>query len=181
MATGSPSTGSFGLAANTVHGVTDEDIGFPTGHDDERELLVAWLRYLRGAVARKLDGVDETQARWQPDGRLISLLGIVVHLTRVEWRWIDGGFGGADVRRNEEEFHPGADVTVASVLDDYRRRAEATDAAVRSLGLSRRSDAESWAKGHDLRFVVLHLINETARHAGHADATRELLDGTTGE
>ncbi|HTL83866.1 MAG TPA: DUF664 domain-containing protein, partial [Acidimicrobiia bacterium] len=62
-----------------------------------------------------------------------------------------------------------------------RTRAAATDAAVRALPLNQPSPAESWAEGHDLRFVLLHLINETARHCGHADATRELLDGTTGE
>ena len=47
--------------------------------------------------------------------------------------------------------------------------------------LSTVSPADSWAGGMDLRWVILHLINETARHAGHADATREMLDGTTGE
>jgi hypothetical protein len=49
------------------------------------------------------------------------------------------------------------------------------------LKLTQQSDPGNWAEGHDLRWVVLHLINETARHAGHADATRELLDGKSGE
>jgi len=49
------------------------------------------------------------------------------------------------------------------------------------MPLAETSAADSWGGGHDLRWVVLHLINETARHAGHADAVRELLDGTTGE
>ena len=77
--------------------MTDDDIGFPAGSDDEKELLLQWLGYLRGAVIRNLDGLDDGQSRWTPDGRLISLVGIVNHLTRVEWRWIDGGFGGVDV------------------------------------------------------------------------------------
>lgn len=66
-----------------------------------------WLRYLRGAVLRKVEGVGEEQARWTPDGALIPLLGIVRHLTCVEWRWIDGGMLGEDVSRSDEEFHPG--------------------------------------------------------------------------
>ena len=61
----------------------------------------------------------------------------------------------------------------------YRARATATNAAVRAMGsLAEPCQGE---EGTDLRWVLLHLINETARHAGHADATRELLDGTTGE
>lgn len=156
-------------------GVSDE---FPKGHADERELYLAWLAYLRGAILRKLGGLTEEQARWRPDGRLISVLGIVNHLTHVEWRWIDGGFGGARISRSEEEFHPGPELRVAFAEAAYRERADATDRTVRSLALDTPCQIED---GADLRWVLLHLINETARHAGHADATRELLDGTTGE
>jgi len=73
------------------------------------------------------------------------------------------------------------DISLDAALDAYRARAAATDTAIRSMPLDQVSDPDGWAGGHDLRWVVLHLINETARHAGHADATRELLDGTTGE
>ena len=68
--------------------------GFPSGNADERELLLSWLAFLRGAVLRKIEGVSDDQARWRPDGQLISLLGIVNHLTHVEWRWIDGSMRG---------------------------------------------------------------------------------------
>lgn len=162
-------------------GVADDDIGFPAGDPDEKELLLQWLGYLRRAVIRNLDGLNDEQSHWTPAGRLISLLGIVNHLTLVEWRWIDGGFGGVDVSRTEAEFTPGTELGVDAALDAYRTRATATDAAIRSLALDQVSDHATWAGGHELRWVVLHLINETARHAGHADATRELLDGTTGE
>lgn len=151
---------------------------FPTAHRDERELYLDWLRYLRGAILRKVEGITDEQARWRPDGALIPLLGIVNHLTHVEWRWIDGGFGGVGVHRSEQEFDPPAELTLEAAVAAYRDRAAATDAAVRALSLDRpcaRGD------GVDLRWVLVHLINETARHAGHADATRELLDGTTGE
>lgn len=161
--------------------MADDDIGFPTGSHDEKELLLDWLGYLRGAVRRNLDGLDDAQARWAPDGKLIPLLGIVQHLTRVEWRWIDGAFGGARVSRSDEEFRPGPDLSLDAALAAYRDRATATDAKIRSLNLTQSSDPDSWGEGKDLRWVVLHLINETARHAGHADATRELLDGKTGE
>ena len=162
-------------------GVADDGIGFPAGSTDERELLLQWLGYLRDAVMRNVDGLDDAQAHTRPGGRLISLVGIINHLTRVEWRWIDGAFLGEEVSRSEAEFEPGPDLNLATAVAAYRDRAVATDAAVRSMLLSRKSDPQGWGEGMDVRWVLLHLINETARHAGHADATRELLDGTTGE
>ena len=143
--------------------------------------MLQWLGYLRRAVIRNLDDITDAQSRWTPDGKLISLLGIVNHLTRVEWRWIDGGFGGADVSRDESEFTPGPELGLGDALAAYLARAAATDASIRSTALDQSSDRDTWAEGQNLRWVVLHLINETARHAGHADATREFLDGTTGE
>jgi uncharacterized damage-inducible protein DinB len=157
---------------------TDEEIGFPTGNADERELLLSWLRYLRGAVLRKVADLDDEQARRRPDGRLLPLLGIVRHLTNVEWRWIDGGFLGAKVSRADDELLDVAGLTVPATVEAYRARAEATERTVRSLPLDTPLPR---GQGADLRWVLLHLINETARHAGHADAVRELLDGTTGE
>ena len=158
---------------------TDTNPTFPVGNADERELLIGWLTWLREAVVRKIDGLSDAQARWSPEGKLISLLGIVNHLTNVEWRWIDGAMrGAATIDRLEQEFRPGPELPVARAVAAYRARAAATDDYVRSTSLAERSRNDD---GTDLRWVVLHLINETARHAGHADATRELLDGVTGE
>ena len=85
---------------------------------------------------------------------------------------------GAEVGRSEEEFAPGPELSLDQAVAAYRDRAASTDAAARSMDL----DAPCrWGERTDLRWVLIHLINETARHAGHADATRELLDGTTGE
>ncbi len=153
---------------------------FPDGSDDERVLLVQWLDYLRGGVIRKADGLDDERARWTPDGHLLSVVGIINHLTRVEWRWIDGGFLGAEVARDESEFRPAA-LPVADAVAAYEARGAATNAIILEGPLTRRAEQASWAKGADLRFVALHLLNETARHAGHADATRELMDGAVGE
>ena len=158
--------------------MSDEWGDFPRGHADEHDLFLDWLGYLRRALIRKLEDLTEDQARWTPNGALISLLGIVNHLTHVEWRWIDGAMRGARVERRDEEFTPGPELTVVRAVAAYRERAAATEAAVRSMPLDTPS-----REGHetDLRWVLIHLINETARHAGHADATRELLDGRRGE
>jgi uncharacterized damage-inducible protein DinB len=154
-------------------------LDFPVGNPDERELLLSWLRFLRGAVVRKLEGLSEEDARWRPDGALISLLGIINHLAHVEWRWIEGAMLGREVSRSEEEFSPGPELTVAAAVTAYRERAAVTDDVVRATPSL--SEPTKHNDGTDLRWVLLHLINETARHAGHADSTRELLDGTTGE
>jgi uncharacterized damage-inducible protein DinB len=154
--------------------------GFPEESTaDERELLLRWLAYLRGAVLRKIETLSDDQARWTPPGALLPLIGIVNHLTHVEWRWIDGAMRGKETSRSEEEFRPGPELTVTEAVTAYRDRARATDATVRAA--SSLTEPTRDGRGTDLRWVLLHLINETARHAGHADATRELLDGTTGE
>jgi uncharacterized damage-inducible protein DinB len=151
---------------------------FPRLVSDEREQLLTWLAWLRGAVLRKIDGLSDEQGHWTPDGRLTSLIGLVNHLTHVEWRWIDGAMLGLQVERSESEFAPSDDTTIEEVVSDYRIRAARTDAYVRSHRLDERGVGDQQVT---LRWVLLHLINETARHAGHADATREMLDGTVGE
>lgn len=158
--------------------MSDEWGDFPRGHADEHDLYLDWLGYLRRAVIRKVEDLADEQARWRPGEALISLLGVVNHLTNVEWRWIDGSMRGEQVHRHEEEFTPGPELTVTAAVAAYRDRAAATDAAVRSMALDTPTRE---GHGTDLRWVLIHLINETARHAGHADAVRELLDGKTGE
>jgi hypothetical protein len=85
---------------------------------------------------------------------------------------------GEATSRDEAEFYPGPEMTVDAVVAAYRDRASATDAYIHATPLGMPCSAGGPT---DLRFVVLHMINETARHAGHADSTRELLDGVTGE
>jgi uncharacterized damage-inducible protein DinB len=156
----------------------DTDFVFPGDDADERELYLVWLGFLRGAVLRDVSGVSDEDAHRRPDGKLLPLAGIVNHLIGVERRWIDGGMLGGPIVRREEEFFPGPEVTVAGVTRAYRERAARTDEIVRGLAL----DApNSRREGTTLRWTLLHLINETARHAGHADAVRELIDGATGE
>jgi uncharacterized damage-inducible protein DinB len=155
------------------------DSGFPTGTPDELDMHLRWLAFLRGAVLRKAAGLDDEQARWRPDGKLIPLIGIVNHLTGVEWRWIDGGMLGRPTFKPDDEYDPRPELTIADAIAAYRARAAVTDAAVRQI--NDLSTPTGYADGTDLRFVLLHLVNETARHAGHADAVRELLDGTVGE
>ncbi len=151
---------------------------------DERELLLRYLQLQRELVVSATVDLTDAQARWRPPGgRLIPLIGIVNHLTHVEARWIDGSYSRQPVeRRSEAEFSVGTDRTLAEVVDAYAARAEKTARVVRGApGL----DAPCVPPPGfafdtiDLRWVLLHLIEETAHHAGHADSTREMLDGHT--
>jgi len=123
--------------------------------------------------------LSEDEARWQPDGKLIPIIGIVNHLTNVEWRWIDGSYARKEqVWRSEDEFTVGPERSLAEVVDAYAARAELTDRTVRDApGLDAPCIRPEAHPDVDLRWVLVHLIEETAHHAGHADATREMLDG----
>src|SRR2546423_14191392 len=90
--------------------VSSSEDDFPSGTPDERELFLSWLRYLRGAVVRKAAGLGDEDARWTPDGALLSLLGIVNHLTHVEWRWVGGGM------RRPEGSPRGVELLAGTVL-----------------------------------------------------------------
>ena len=99
-------------------------------HDIDRELALVGEQYLHliGAiddlpekerlaiVLRDVEGVTDEDARWRPDDKLIALVGIVNHLTHVEWRWIDGAMLGVETSRSEAEFTPGPELTVDSAL-----------------------------------------------------------------
>lgn len=146
---------------------------------DETELLLKFLQMQgRDIVVAKVDGLTEEQARWVPAETANPLVGLINHLAHVERRWIDSGFLGGPRVRDPEELRP-PELTVADAVARYRDAWAHTDEVVRAHSLdeiSRREDADL-----TLRWIVLHLIEETARHAGHADITRELIDGTVGE
>ena len=123
-------------------------------------------------------GLTEDEVRWTPPGRLTSLIGIVNHLVHVEWRWIDGCYLGAEVSRSEDEFVVPHDRSLDDVLGSYGERAQRTDSALRAAPNLDVACHHPELPGLDLRWVLVHLIEETAHHAGHADSTREMLDGT---
>jgi hypothetical protein len=150
-------------------------------YTDERELLLSILDIQREHVIRTVKGLSEEQVRWHPDDALLPLIGIVNHLTRVEWRWIDGRYLRAEVTKDDDEFIVLADRTIEDVVAAYRARAEKTARAVLGASITAPclgGPGQPPRPGIDLRWVLLHLIQETAHHAGHADATRELLDGS---
>jgi len=146
----------------------------PTRTDaDERETLHALLQYCRDSFVRKLDGLDDEQARRRLLPTDTTLLWLAQHLAHAEHLWVVRRFAGED-----GTIAPAA--TLAGALDAYHAQWERTDAVVAAASLDDRCRAIDVEPNVNLRWVVTHLVEETARHAGHADILRELLDGATG-
>ncbi len=156
---------------------------YPGANADERELLLSWLAALREAILGKLEDLDDQQARWRPHDRLVPIAGVVFHLTEVEERWIEAAYLGNDyTAKQDDEFAVDSSVTVEELAARYRSRGHRTDVVVRGATNLGDRCRRRWAVEQrlDLRWVLIHLIEETARHAGHVDATREMLDGVVG-
>jgi len=151
----------------------------PRVQGDERETLHALLQYQRESLVRKVTGVSEQQARVVLVGSGTTLLWLTKHLARAEAMWVQIRFAGRSVTVPDDEVR--ADDTVASAIDAYRRTWQATDAeAAAAPSLDARCRGVDDGAPANLRWVLMHLLEETARHAGHADVLRELIDGQTG-
>jgi Protein of unknown function (DUF664) len=169
-------------------------MGFDAPHSpapttDERELLLGFIRWQREQVVATADGLTDEQMWWTPgDDHLLAIGAILNHLTHMEWRWIEGRYGGAEFPARTDEFARDPALTRAVLVEAYAAQAERTAAMVRGADLDAPCLGIEGGRGpaHELlgfetpltlRWVLLHVLEETAHHAGHADATRELLDG----
>lgn len=158
------------------------DLRPPGLNADEKTTLLTFLNYLREAVLAKAAGVPEpaVRAAGVPSGT--SLLQLVKHLTAVELNWFVWAYAGADGERWDDEGEVSADETASDLADAYREAiARADEIALACTDLDRpgaRSLRET--PPPSMRWVLVHMIEETARHAGHADLLREQIDGSVG-
>ena len=157
---------------------------------DEREGLLAYLRQQRDAVHISAFGLTDEQARQAASASSLTIGGLIKHLAQTERNWMsivrqEPRSGGVEDYLQGFTFGPGD--SLADVTDDYDAAAaetEAVIAGIADLGAPvpvpkdspwLPSDVEAWS----VRWVLLHLIEETAKHAGHADIVRESIDGAT--
>lgn len=157
--------------------------------DREKTVLLSSLDNQREHVVGTLEGVPDDALRKPllPSGW--SCLGMVQHLTMsVELFWFRGIFAGepVDLGLGDEEFnaiwHPAPEVTGAEVMAAYRQQIDLANAIITSSSLDAPPAAwpdDIWPdwRMYDLREILVHVISETACHAGHLDAARELIDG----
>ncbi len=156
---------------------------------DERTQLVGWLDLQRAIVRWKCAGLSETDAHRVvlPTSPLMTVAGIVSHLRWTENTWFEVLFlGGAAAGPQFDEEVEDADMLVdgvplARLLEEYERQCAISNQIVAEHDLDevgRHPDFTS--AGGSLRWMLLHMLEETARHAGHLDTIRELLDGEKG-
>ena len=150
----------------------------PRSTGDERAVLRTLLQYQRESFVRKAEGVTEADARRVLVGSGTTLLWLTKHLTVAEQLWLRRRFAGQDVEL-DAEVRP--DDTLAGAIASYRAVWPVTDAIVAGNELDAEvADPDGGPVPVNLRWIAWHLLEEVARHAGHADILRELIDGDTG-
>ena len=153
---------------------------------DERTMLEAWLDYHRATLLMKCAGLSDDQLKLRSaEPSTLSLLGLVRHLTDVERGWFRRGVGGQrgpevepiyySDQRPEGDIDDLDDTEPAAVFATYTEEVERCRAATAGVPLDQRVGEDS------VRWIYLHMIEEYARHNGHADLLRERIDGTTGD
>jgi hypothetical protein len=145
----------------------------------EPETLHALLQYQRESLVRKVADLDDAAARRSPVASGTSPLWLVKHMASAEITWVLRRFAGQDVVIPDDTPGPGDDL--AAAIQFYRATWEKVDhVAFGPVSLDERCRQPDSGPPVNLRWVLAHLLEETARHAGHADILAELIDGRTG-
>ncbi|MFJ8474494.1 DinB family protein [Kitasatospora sp. NPDC094011] len=154
---------------------------------DEKESLHAALERHRNVVLWKVQGLDDEQLRRPLTPSGTNLLGLVKHLGGAELGWFRETFGREtgplpfDIDADDDsDLRIEPHESTADVLAFYARARAAADEVIAELDLE--DTGTSWSgRTVSLRWVLIHMTTETARHAGHLDILRELTDGATGD
>ncbi|MER5856169.1 DinB family protein [Streptomyces sp. NPDC059688] len=156
---------------------------------DERTQLTTFLDYARATARAKCEGASPEDARRAPlpGSPLMTLCGLINHLRWVEYYWFQVVFLGEEDEGPwtdedpDREMRIAVDVPLAQLLTEYEEQSTRYRELVAATDLDAQAKRSMRDDRHpDLRWVLLHLIEETSRHNGHLDVVRELLDGTTG-
>ena len=152
----------------------------------ERAVLDGWLDFHRATLLWKCEGLTLDQLKLAPvSSSSLTLLGLVRHLTEVERGWFLPFLGEQVPDLYCSEDNPDgdfADVPDADAAADLARYGEVVDAISELLARRNLDEVEvDGEKSYNLRWIMTHLIEEYARHNGHADLLREAIDGRTGE
>lgn len=156
---------------------------------DDRGTLVAFLDYVRATVHVKCAGLSDADARRapMPGSPLTTISSLVSHLRWVEYNWIETNFLGDEDNGPwtdedpDREMRIALDIPLRQLLDEYAAQCSRYRELVAAHDLDERAKRPVRGNGHPtLRWILFHLIEETARHNGHIDLLREMADGTTG-
>jgi len=153
--------------------------------EDERSVLLGYLAYHRAVLARKVEGLTDEQARLAacPPSPL-TLLGLIRHMTDGERWWFRRVLLAEDVPGlfdDDEEWRVPPAATIADALTAYGDEIAVIDRHLATASMDDRNLGEPGAGQRTLRRTIVHMIEEYARHCGHADLLREAIDGATGD
>jgi uncharacterized damage-inducible protein DinB len=164
----------------------------PALNAGERDMLTGWLDYHRATLVWKCEGLTDEQLRERsvpPSG--LSLIGLVRHLTECERGWFRKGLLGEDLpglywapEDLDGDFNNVDSADTASVFAAFERECAAAREAVASapdLDTLSKKPSDSTGEYFSLRWILTHMIEEYARHNGHADLLRERIDGAAGD
>lgn len=149
----------------------------------EREALGQQLEFQRATLVGKLDGLEDEALRRPMTASGVSLLGLVKHLTATEHGWflkIYAGLDEPELWPADDDFRVGDGETAEVLVGQYLRVCERAREVVAAGELDDLVTTPSGAEAN-LRAILIHMVQETARHNGHADIIRESIDGTTGQ
>ena len=165
----------------------------PPQQGDERTLLLAYLDYHRQTLRQKAGGLDAAQLAATLPPSEMTLGGMVKHLALVETSWMCERFRGEELGEpwasvdweadRDWDWHSAAEDSPEEIWALYEREIATADRVIAGAALDDVSARGAGARREPftLRWVLLHLIEEYARHNGHADLIRESIDGRTGE
>ncbi|MCU1452580.1 MAG: hypothetical protein JWN46_726 [Acidimicrobiales bacterium] len=165
----------------------------PAFDADEPTMLGQYLDYHRATLAAKADGLTRDQLNQTTGASSLTLGSLLKHLALVEDTWFTNRFAGLDEPEpwasapfdddRDWDLHSAVDDEPAALLAVYADACDRSRAVVAASGaLDQRSVVPSRHTGepYTLRWILVHMIEETARHNGHADLLREAIDGETG-
>jgi Protein of unknown function (DUF664) len=155
---------------------------------DERAVVNWLLDHHRHVLLRKVVGISEEQARRTIASSDLTLLGLVRHLAGVEQYWFGEVFLGLDETSHwddpadrDRDFHPLPHDTLADALHVWGAEVERARRVASTASFDTCAVGQREGQPVSLRWIMVHLVEEYARHCGHADLIREAIDGTTGD
>jgi uncharacterized damage-inducible protein DinB len=171
--------------------VTDTDPTAEPAADPAKAVLLGYLRVRRADLLAKIDRLGEYEVRRPMTPTGTNLLGLVKHVASVELGYFGEVFGrpARELPWNAEGAEPDGDMwafpdeTRAEIVELHHYSAAHSDATIEALPLDARGEVPWWRPERrvvTLQQILVHMIAETARHAGHADILRESIDGTIG-
>src|SRR5215467_2170083 len=160
--------------------------GEPVSTGSERLVLEAFLDFHREVLVSKADGISENEARRRRLPSKTTLAGLVKHMIGVERGWFQEVLGGRkpedigpNVGGGDESWELAENETVSSLIEEYQQTCEQSRQTATRFALDDAVPQPDMGQV-SLRWIYVHMIEETARHAGHADILRELTDGAAG-